>query len=95
MGNKTTSTPKQQRDAHATQHHLSSYVAKTLYGLEDVLADELEALGAYDIEVGRRMVRFRGDKRMLYLTNSSTHPQTHLRIQLRKHRRSLRDPPPI
>lgn len=69
MGNKTTSTPKQQRDAHATQHHLSSYVAKTLYGLEDVLADELEALGAYDIEVGRRMVRFRGDKRMLYLTN--------------------------
>lgn len=69
MGNKTTSTPKQQRDAHATQHHLSSYVAKTLYGLEDVLADELEALGAYDIEIGRRMVRFRGDKRMLYLTN--------------------------
>ena len=69
MGNKTTSTPKQQRDAHATQHHLSSYVAKTLYGLEDVLADELEALGASDIEIGRRMVRFRGDKRMLYLTN--------------------------
>lgn len=69
MGNKTTSTPKQQRDAHATQHHLSSYVTKTLYGLEDVLADELEALGASDIEIGRRMVRFRGDKRMLYLTN--------------------------
>lgn len=69
MGNKTTSTPKQQRDAHATQHHLSSFVAKTLYGLEDVLADELEALGASDIEIGRRMVRFRGDKRMLYLTN--------------------------
>lgn len=78
MGNKTTSTPKQQRDAHATQHHLSSYVAKTLYGLEDVLADELEALGAYDIEVGRRMVRFRGDKRMLYLTNYRLH--TALRI---------------
>ena len=69
MGDKTTSTPKQQRDTHATQHHLSSYVAKTLYGLEDVLADELEALGASDIEIGRRMVRFRGDKRMLYLTN--------------------------
>lgn len=44
-------------------------VAKTLYGLEDVLAAELTALGAEEVTVGRRMVSFRGDKRMLYLAN--------------------------
>ena len=27
-------------------------VAKTLYGLEDVLADELSALGAKDLQIG-------------------------------------------
>ncbi len=44
-------------------------VAKTLYGLEDVLAAELTALGAEEVTIGRRMVSFRGDKRMLYLAN--------------------------
>ncbi len=44
-------------------------VAKTLQGLEDVLADELRGLGAQNIEVGRRMVSFEGDKEMLYKAN--------------------------
>lgn len=44
-------------------------VAKTLYGLEDVLAGELIALGANDIQIGRRMVSFTGDKEMLYKAN--------------------------
>ena len=44
-------------------------VAKTLYGLEDVLADELSALGAKDLQIGRRMVAFTGDKELLYKAN--------------------------
>ena len=53
-------------------------VAKTLYGLEDVLADELRALGAEAVETGRRMVAFRGNKAMLYKANF--HCRTALRI---------------
>ena len=44
-------------------------VAKTFQGLEDVLAEELKNLGAEDIEIGRRMVSFHGDKPLLYKTN--------------------------
>ncbi len=44
-------------------------VAKTFQGLEGVLSDELTALGAADVEQGRRMVSFTGDKAMLYRAN--------------------------
>ncbi len=44
-------------------------VAKTLYGLEDVLVDELVALGAENVATGRRMVSFTGDKELLYKAN--------------------------
>lgn len=44
-------------------------VAKTLKGLEAVLADELRALGAKNVEPGRRMVAFEGDLAMLYKAN--------------------------
>lgn len=44
-------------------------VAKTLKGLEEVLAEELRSMGALDVEPGRRMVSFRGDKAMLYRAN--------------------------
>lgn len=44
-------------------------VAKTLYGLEDILAGELTALGARDVEIGRRMVAFKGDKELMYKAN--------------------------
>ncbi|MDR1116256.1 MAG: THUMP domain-containing protein [Tannerella sp.] len=44
-------------------------IAKTLYGLEDVLAEELASLGAEDVETGKRMVSFTGDMRMLYKAN--------------------------
>ncbi len=44
-------------------------IAKTLHGLEPVLAKEIEALGAENIEIGRRMVAFEGDKAMLYKAN--------------------------
>lgn len=44
-------------------------VAKTLKGLEAVLADELRALGAINVEPGHRMVSFEGDLEMLYRAN--------------------------
>lgn len=44
-------------------------VAKTLYGLEDLLAGELTALGAQNVETGRRMVSFTGDKELMYKAN--------------------------
>ncbi len=44
-------------------------VAKTFQGLEGVLADELAALGAENVEQGTRMVAFTGDKEMLYRAN--------------------------
>lgn len=53
-------------------------VAKTMRGLEDVLRDELVALGARDVEMGNRMVSFRGDKRMMYMANFCT--RTALRV---------------
>lgn len=44
-------------------------VAKTFQGLEDVLMEELIALGAENVEVGRRMVSFEGDLELMYKAN--------------------------
>lgn len=44
-------------------------IAKTFQGLEEVLAEELTELGANNIQLGRRMVSFSGDKEMLYKAN--------------------------
>lgn len=48
-----------------------SQVAKTYYGMEAVLASELTALGANDIQIGRRMVSYTGDKALMYRANLS------------------------
>lgn len=53
-------------------------IAKTMAGLEDVLAGELVSLGANDIQIGRRMVSFTGDKSVLYKAN--IHCRTALRV---------------
>lgn len=44
-------------------------VAKTFGGLEEVLRDELIALGAANVEIGLRMVEFDGDLEMMYKAN--------------------------
>ena len=44
-------------------------VAKTFQGLEGVLAEELKAIGAENVEIGRRMVSFEGDLEILYRAN--------------------------
>ena len=46
-------------------------VAKTMVSLEEVLADELRALGAENVEILNRAVEFEGDMRMLYRANYS------------------------
>ena len=48
-------------------------IAKTFMGLEPVLAKELTQLGANDVEIGRRMVSFTGDKELMYRANFQLH----------------------
>lgn len=44
-------------------------VAKTQFGLEEVLADELRKLGAEKVEAHNRAVSFEGDLRLMYKAN--------------------------
>ena len=46
-------------------------VAKTMFGLEGVLAKELENMGAENIEQLKRAVSFEGDMSLLYRANYS------------------------
>ena len=46
-------------NAHIAEQEL---IAKTFMGLEPVLAKELTQLGANNVQIGRRMVSFTGDK---------------------------------
>ena len=48
-------------------------IAKTFMGLEPVLAKELTQLGANNVQIGRRMVSFTGDKELMYRANFSLH----------------------
>ena len=50
---------------------MDKLLAKTLYGLEDVLKAELESIGAGNVIKGRRSVSFEGDREMLYRANYS------------------------
>ncbi|MBS7787008.1 class I SAM-dependent RNA methyltransferase [Flavobacterium sp. CYK-55] len=44
-------------------------VAKTFFGFEEILAAELKALGAQDVQAGLRVVNFKGDKGFMYKAN--------------------------
>ena len=44
-------------------------IAKTFYGLEDILAGEIRELGGQDIEILNRAVRFSGSKATMYKMN--------------------------
>lgn len=46
-------------------------IAKTFFGFEEILAKELQQLGAQDVEQGTRMVSFKGDKGFMYKANLS------------------------
>ena len=51
------------------QDNRFTIIAKTLFGLESVLADEIAAIGGQDIFVLKRAVRYRGDLEVLYKSN--------------------------
>jgi len=54
------------------------FIAKTIFGLEETLANELKKIGARDVEEHNRAVSFVGDKGMMYKSNLSL--RTALRI---------------
>lgn len=60
------------------------FIAKTLHGLENVLAEELAELGATEITTLKRAVRFTGDTRLLYRANLEL--RTALRVLVPIHR---------
>ncbi|MFP4047719.1 MAG: THUMP domain-containing protein [Bacteroidales bacterium] len=47
----------------------TTFTAKTFYGLENILAEELKSLEAGNIRVLNRAVQFEGDKYLLYKSN--------------------------
>ena len=63
-------------------------IAKTFMGLEPVLAKELAQMGATDVQAGRRMVSFTGDKEMLYRANFQLHTAIRI-LKPIKHFRAL------
>ena len=56
----------------------TTYVVKTMFGLEEVLANELTNLGAAEVSLLHRAVEFKADKALLYKAN--LHLRTGLRI---------------
>jgi len=46
-------------------------IAKTFFGFEEILARELQQLGAQEVEIGTRAVSFKGDKGFMYKANLS------------------------
>ena len=48
-------------------------IAKTFMGLEQVLAQELTQLGANNVQIGRRVVTFTGNKEIMYRANFQLH----------------------
>lgn len=46
-------------------------IAKTFFGFEEILAKEIQQLGAQDVEIGTRAVSFKGDKGFMYKANLS------------------------
>ena len=53
-------------------------LAKTMFGLEEILAEELKILGAQNIKIMNRAVSFKGDKGFMYKANLNL--RTALRI---------------
>lgn len=60
------------------QNEKFEIVAKTFQGLENVLAEEITAIGGSNVTIGRRMVSFTGDQALLYKANLAC--RTALRI---------------
>lgn len=57
---------------------VTQYIAKTIFGLEHLLADEIESLGGVNISILNRAVSFEGTIETLYKVN--LHARTALRV---------------
>ena len=60
--------------------------AKTFKGLEQVLAQELIALGANNVQIGRRAVSFSGDKALLYRANLCLRTALRVLVQIAEYK---------
>lgn len=58
------------------------YIAKTLFGLESILAEELQQIGASNIRIGTRAVFFEGDLRVLYRANYELRTAIRILVEL-------------
>ena len=63
----------EQVNSSASSNVEEELIAKTFMGLEPVLAKELTQLGANNVQIGRRMVSFTGNKELMYRANFSLH----------------------
>jgi len=59
-------------------------IVKTSFGLEDVLMEELRALGASEIEKGVRVVTVEGDQRMMYSINLNSRVALRVLMPIKK-----------
>ena len=64
---------EQEFDSSYARLQEQELIAKTFMGLEPVLAKELTQLGADNVQIGRRMVSFTGNKELMYRANFSLH----------------------
>jgi len=62
----------------------NEYIAKTFLGLEQVLAEEIRNLGAKQVQVLNRAVKFQGDKTLLYRANLHLHTALKVLVPIKK-----------
>lgn len=68
-------------------------IAKTFKGLEEVLAQELIALGANNVQIGRRAVSFTGDKAMLYRANFCLRTALRILVEIKNSKLKIKNFP--
>ena len=68
------------------QERTFEMLAKTFKGLEEILAKELIELGADEVQMERRAVRFRGDKALLYRANLCLRTASRVLVPIRTER---------
>ena len=68
-----------------------TYIAKTHTGLEGVLADELTALGATEVNPLSRAVSFRGNRKLLYSANLWLRTATRILVPLGEYKAGTPD----
>ena len=66
-------------------------LAKTFKGLEEVLAAELIAFGANDVQLERRAVSFRGDKALLYRANLCLRTALRILVEIKNEKLKIKN----